>query len=586
VSRWGTQKPPLGARIDWSHPWAESLAHYWLFNEAAGCAVDLVTGAVAAMVNGPAWSTNARGATVDLTAAATQYVDFGDLSVLDGATQFTILLRGQRKTSGSEFSVTKGPSTSSRIYLGTYIDSTVFFIVADGGISYRQVADGSTSERTWAMRFAGGDAADARLRGWLDGVEQNLVGTGFGTTPTAAPSTANTLRLGHHEAGSTYSNGYGEVLAIWSTARPADQIEGLSRDPYAVIVAPADPLDVVPGLLAGPASIALDRIDAPIEVIDLSLEVAASEIALDRIDAPVEVIPVALAASGTAFVLFEDPTPEPGAELVSGPDLFSVEARPSDDLDPIVTVRAYVAGSLVAHSLVALSSGYRVEAPYPNNDATVYTARVEVETVSTPGDPTSFEWSWSTDRAAPGYGVANGAVSIEPVEYGLLRGGVSMFGGSEMPVEGFVQFVREEYGPLAGGITPALDLFGSTSYAILHGWVTEYVAYLALLGMAEVGEPAYLLALAAIDSGADEGAAAGGLVATLDLEAETATPGLAGMVDVRRYEAQRHDAVVEAGEPVEARHEAAADLRGREAAGAIVLRSPSTSWVDAEDEGD
>ena len=49
------QKPPLGSRIDWSHPLAEGLVGCWLFNEQSGPIINLYKQTIASKVGNPTW---------------------------------------------------------------------------------------------------------------------------------------------------------------------------------------------------------------------------------------------------------------------------------------------------------------------------------------------------------------------------------------------------------------------------------------------------------------------------------------------------------------------------------------------------
>jgi hypothetical protein len=48
-----TQKPPIGATIDWSHPLAQGLVGCWMFNEGGGIPINIVSGVQATIAGTP-----------------------------------------------------------------------------------------------------------------------------------------------------------------------------------------------------------------------------------------------------------------------------------------------------------------------------------------------------------------------------------------------------------------------------------------------------------------------------------------------------------------------------------------------------
>lgn len=66
----GAVKPPIGARLDPSHPLASQLMAYWLFNENAGRPYDLVAGYNGALGTGHTWSSGVHGSALTGTASA------------------------------------------------------------------------------------------------------------------------------------------------------------------------------------------------------------------------------------------------------------------------------------------------------------------------------------------------------------------------------------------------------------------------------------------------------------------------------------------------------------------------------------
>lgn len=75
--RW-TNKPPVGAQINWGHPLARGLAGCWVFNEGAGSVLDLVRGIVGTFVGGATWIRTKMGSTVAIDGTAGARLDLGD----------------------------------------------------------------------------------------------------------------------------------------------------------------------------------------------------------------------------------------------------------------------------------------------------------------------------------------------------------------------------------------------------------------------------------------------------------------------------------------------------------------------------
>lgn len=74
--RWGKQRPPAGARINWGHPLAAGLNWVIPFNEGGGMPRELVSSSPAAAPNGFAWANGPLGIGVRLLAASSQYLSW------------------------------------------------------------------------------------------------------------------------------------------------------------------------------------------------------------------------------------------------------------------------------------------------------------------------------------------------------------------------------------------------------------------------------------------------------------------------------------------------------------------------------
>jgi len=69
------QKPPLGARIDWSNPLTEGLEAFWLFNEGAGRTVNDLSMMRHHSTNYANWDVSSRGVALRFDFTADDYVD-------------------------------------------------------------------------------------------------------------------------------------------------------------------------------------------------------------------------------------------------------------------------------------------------------------------------------------------------------------------------------------------------------------------------------------------------------------------------------------------------------------------------------
>lgn len=232
------QKPLVGTPLQRAHPYARGLRYALLLNEGAGRAVfDSFEGRRATLAGGATWKTVGADSVIRVASASSQYIDCGDLDWIDGATRLTIIVCMSRTSTGNAIHVQKGSTANSRVGLTLNNDGNAYFYVNNGANSLGSVASTLTGRHVHAMRYDGAQSTNAtRVRGWIDGVEQTL--SYAASTPTTAPTTSDTLRIGEIESGPTYSNGDFYWLLAYDRALAPGMIRAITNAPYAPWFAP------------------------------------------------------------------------------------------------------------------------------------------------------------------------------------------------------------------------------------------------------------------------------------------------------------------------------------------------------------
>jgi len=133
-----SQKPPIGAQIDWSHPLAKGLVGCWLMNEGGGAKIQDIAGTSHGTFTNMLWKSTIKGSV--LSSDTDRWTTNGSSPKLSFATNFTIsawIYPTNYHVIGyfgifNDF-IAKGPSSTFNYVLGTKDATTIQFIKRTGG---------------------------------------------------------------------------------------------------------------------------------------------------------------------------------------------------------------------------------------------------------------------------------------------------------------------------------------------------------------------------------------------------------------------------------------------------------------------
>jgi len=153
-------------------------------------------------------------------------VEVSSLTTLSGASQFTLSGWFNKADAGHPLSISYTQNSSHRTSINFHTDSKVYFNLAAGGANYGEFALASTNWVHLAMVYDGNSSGNAaRLKGYLDGVEQTL--TFNSTIPATAHSQSAIFRIGKDQANGVFSQGGISDVAVWDTALSASAVKAL-----------------------------------------------------------------------------------------------------------------------------------------------------------------------------------------------------------------------------------------------------------------------------------------------------------------------------------------------------------------------
>jgi len=147
-TNYANQKPPLGARIEWGHPFSRGLVFCCLFNEGGGAPFDLVTRKQATITGTPAWSPLG----LYDTANSGNYYDFGTHPTWPDGTPMSLVAQVICDLNGA------GP-VGPVIYGGW-----LWFISSSTRLVFR--ADGATTDMDDRRIYSAVGAKDAWVQTW------------------------------------------------------------------------------------------------------------------------------------------------------------------------------------------------------------------------------------------------------------------------------------------------------------------------------------------------------------------------------------------------------------------------------------
>jgi hypothetical protein len=226
------QKPPVGAKIDWDHPWSQGLIAFWLFHEGTGLPIELVhnifpTGSTAFL-----WGTNSAGRGGSFNGTNTN-LTYSSVPAVGPV----LSLAGYASTN---------TLTSSILIERSNVNATWEVLGPNGNPTTMNYRGGSTSNRGTMMLSSGALALNT-IFGWcfsdaglsavtsvscyFNGSPVSNTATG---TATIAQSNTNAIHLGNYDAGGYYFNGIQNWIGLWNYAIPSSMACPMTASPNAI----------------------------------------------------------------------------------------------------------------------------------------------------------------------------------------------------------------------------------------------------------------------------------------------------------------------------------------------------------------
>jgi len=170
-----------------------------------------------------------------------EYVGFGDITAMNGATTLTMSAWIKRDASNARVAIQKDLDASNRLGINVYDDGNIYVSVAEGAsYSGGSFASNDTNWHHVALVFDGSGTGNAgRLKGYLDGVEQTLVF--IGTVPAATDDNSAAFIIGHDVTNNKWTDGTVDEVAIWNSALSAAQVLAIYNGGTPESLAPYSP---------------------------------------------------------------------------------------------------------------------------------------------------------------------------------------------------------------------------------------------------------------------------------------------------------------------------------------------------------
>tara|TARA_R100001244_G_scaffold40818_3_gene36722 strand:- start:525 stop:1262 length:738 start_codon:yes stop_codon:yes gene_type:complete len=155
-------------------------------------------------------------------ASSSQYIDCGNITALNSASEFTIGGWFKRTASGKNSILGKRLSTTNQLFINVNTDGNVYCSVRNGGTKNEVFSNSTTDWLHVIMVFDGSLSEPDRIKVYTGGSPQSTT-PGGGSHPTISGSYTNSYRLGAlHTA--VYSDGSQAEQKAWSVALTAAEV--------------------------------------------------------------------------------------------------------------------------------------------------------------------------------------------------------------------------------------------------------------------------------------------------------------------------------------------------------------------------
>jgi len=158
----------------------------------------------------------------DFTIASSQSIDFGNVTELVSASNFTYAAWMKRTVSNEFVFLGKGGTASTEMFLTPFSDGNIYVAVKNGSNPFASVANNSLDWQRLAMVFDGSLTQVDRVKLYINGVLQSITGTK--TWPTTSHSGTTPFYAGFRDSDNTFAGGNVAEVKVWDKSLTASEL--------------------------------------------------------------------------------------------------------------------------------------------------------------------------------------------------------------------------------------------------------------------------------------------------------------------------------------------------------------------------
>lgn len=235
-TRWGKQKPPLGAQINWGHPLARDIKLVYFLPSPH----NIVTAKPGTISGIP--GSDMRGWILD----GTQYLQAAETVAVSPTKSLTVIAMGSTITlpgaNTRDWAIAKGAASNYEFELCFVSNLLVsnkaqFSLLQPSGVGFYRTVGGVTTIEVGRIYMVGGtwniNGTEASI--FLDGKKEGSITTGAGTL---AEGTAPVQIASRADATSQKHRGLLQYAAAWQRCLTVAEMEWLNAEPYAFMQPP------------------------------------------------------------------------------------------------------------------------------------------------------------------------------------------------------------------------------------------------------------------------------------------------------------------------------------------------------------
>jgi hypothetical protein len=231
-----------------------SIVGFWLMNEGTGDTVFDLSGEgnIGTLTNNASWTKGRFGSAV-ICDGVSDYIDFGDVNAVDGASELTLIIWVKITNLTKDNTLIAKDAFVDTPQLLLWRDETgfssgrtdTFSVKVSNGANSATIegatnASSDTDYHQIAVTYLGGDSAGLRL--YIDGKEDPNGGVSTASIATLE-SNSNSLMIGEHISGGIGKGLFGSVdhFVLFNRALSVSEIAYLYREPFCILDVSARP---------------------------------------------------------------------------------------------------------------------------------------------------------------------------------------------------------------------------------------------------------------------------------------------------------------------------------------------------------